>query len=123
MKGLSVIALAAIVAGPVYAGCAAPTNSVTIPDGSKATIEEMVAAKKAVTEYNAAVEAFNSCLNLEQDAAFAARGNNITKEERKQITEDYAKRSDTEVTRLQAVAEQLNAQIRAYKAAHPAPAK
>ena len=120
MKGLFIIALTALVAGPVYAGCAAPSNAVTIPDGSKATLDELLAAKKAVKDYNAAVEAFNSCLDLEQDAAVAARGNNITAEERKQINNDYAERSNAEVTRLQAVADQLNTQIRAYKAAHPA---
>ena len=120
MKGLFIIALASLVAGPVYAGCAAPSIAVTIPDGSKATLDELLAAKKAVKDYNAAVEAFNSCLDLEQDAAVAARGNNITAEERKQINNDYAERSNAEVARLQAVADQLNTQIRAYKAAHPA---
>jgi len=119
MKGLSIIALTALVAGPVYAGCTAPSSDVTIPDGSKATLDELLAAKKAVKDYNAAVEAFNSCLNLEQDAAVAARGNNITQEERKQIDKDYADRYNVELAKLQAVAEQLNTQIRAYKAAHP----
>jgi hypothetical protein len=120
MKGLFIIALTTLVAGPVYAGCAAPSNAVTIPDGSKATLDELVAAKKAVKEYNSTMEAFNSCLNLEQDAAIAARGRNITAEERKQINNDYGDRYNAELTKLQAVADQLNTQIRAYKAAHPA---
>jgi hypothetical protein len=120
MKGVSIIALTAIIAGPVYADCAAPEGNVTIPDGSKATLDEMLVAKKAVKDYNAAVEAFNSCLNLEQDAAIAARGKNITEEERKQIDHDYAERSNAVVNKLQTVADQLNEQIRLYKAAHPA---
>ena len=119
MRAAAIIALTAIVAAPAYADCVAPAGNVTIPDGSQATLDEMLAAKKAVNEYNAAVEAYNSCLNLEQDAAIAARGKNITEEERKQIDKDYAERSNTEVTKLQAVADQLNTQIRAYKAAHP----
>ncbi|MCC7463668.1 MAG: hypothetical protein IT480_14540 [Gammaproteobacteria bacterium] len=119
MKAASLIALTAVLAAPAYADCVAPTNQVTVPDGSKATLEEMLAAKKAVNEYNTAVEAFNSCLNLEQDAAIAARGKNLTDEERKSIDKQYAERSNSEVTRLQAVADELNAQIRAYKAAHP----
>jgi hypothetical protein len=122
MKGLSIIALTALVAGPVYADCAAPTSDATfhMPDGSKATLDEMLAAKKAVKDYNAAVEAFNSCLNLEQDAAIAARGENITKEERKQINDEYSERYNRELAKLQTVADQLNAEIRAYKTAHPA---
>lgn len=119
MKGASILALAALIAGPVYADCAAPTRDITIPDGSKATLDEMLAAKQAVQEYNAALEAFNSCLNLEQDAAIAARGENITNEERKQINDDYNQRYNAELARLQAVASQLNLQIKAYKAAHP----
>lgn len=119
MKAVSIIALTAVFAAPAYADCVAPTGNVTVPDGSKATLDEMLAAKKAVNEYNAAVEAFNSCLNLEQDAAIAARGRNITEEERKAIDKQYAERSNTEVNRLQAVADELNTQIRAYKAAHP----
>jgi hypothetical protein len=79
----------------------------------------MKTAIAAVKEYNAAVEAFNSCLNLEQDAAVAARGKNITDEERKAIEKQYAERYNPEANRLQGVADQLNTQIRAYKAAHP----
>ncbi len=119
MKAVSLIALTALFAAPAYADCVAPEGNVSVPDGATATLEQMLAARKAVNEYNAAVEAFNSCLNLEQDAAIAARGKNITDEERKQIDREYAERSNTEVTRLQAVADQLNAQIKAYKAAHP----
>jgi hypothetical protein len=119
MKALSIIALTALFAGPVYADCAPPVGNVTIPDGTKATREELVAAKKAVSEYNAALDAFNSCLNLEQDQAVAARGKNITDEERKQIDHDYSERYNAELAKLQALAEQLNTQIRAYKAAHP----
>jgi hypothetical protein len=122
MKGLSIIALTALVAGPVYADCAPPTSDATfhMPDGSKATLQEMLAAKQAVKDYNAAVEAFNSCLNLEQDAAIAARGENITKEERKQINDEYTERYNRELAKLQTVADQLNTEIRAYKTAHPA---
>ena len=119
MKAVSLIALMAVIAGPAYADCVAPPGNVTIPDGSKAAIEEMKAAIAAVKEYNAAVEAYNNCLNLEQDAAVAARGKNITDEERKQIQKEYAERYNPEANRLQAVADQLNTQIRAYKAAHP----
>jgi len=119
MKSLSVLALVALVSAPAYADCVAPTSNVTIPDGTKATLDEMLAAKKGVKDYNAAMEAFGSCLNLEQDAAIAARGNNITEEERKQINRDYSERYNAELARLQNLADQLNTQIKAYKAAHP----
>jgi hypothetical protein len=119
MKAAAFFALTAVLAAPAYADCVAPPGNVTIPDGSKASIEEMKTAIAAVKEYNAAVEAFNSCLNLEQDAAVAARGKNITDEERKAIEKQYAERYNPEANRLQGVADQLNTQIRAYKAAHP----
>ena len=119
MKAASIFALTALRAATAHADCVAPVGNVTIPDGSKATLDEMLAAKKAVNEYNAAVEAYNSCLNLEQDAAVAARGKNITDEERKAIEKQYAERYNPEANKLQATADQLNAQIRAYKAAHP----
>jgi len=119
MKAASILALAALIAGPVYADCVAPAHDIKVPDGSKATLEEPLAARQAVKEYNTALEAFNSCLSLEQDAAIAARGKNVTNEERKLINDDYTQRYNAELTKLQAVADQLNAQIRAYKAAHP----
>ena len=41
MKGLSIIALTALLAGPVHAGCAAPSNAVTIPDGATSILDEL----------------------------------------------------------------------------------
>jgi outer membrane murein-binding lipoprotein Lpp len=119
MKSVFAFVLTAVVAGPVLAACPAPSNTVTVPDGTKATIDEMLTAKKAVTEYNAAVETFRSCLDQERNEAIAARGENLTSEERKQIERDYMDRYNTEAGKLEAVATKVNEQIRAYKTAHP----
>ena len=45
---LPVLLIAAALASPAHATCTAPLNDVKIPDGSKATMDEMLAAKHAI---------------------------------------------------------------------------
>ena|ERR1700692_2773213 len=103
----TVVVLAAFAAGAAFADCAAPDGSVQIPSGAAATREEMVAAQKAVKAYDIAVRAYSDCLQQEK----AAAGSDKTK-----LIEDYDRRSDAEVDKLQRLADRFNAELRAFKA-------
>ena len=108
--------VAALAAAPTFADCTPPNNDVKIPDGTKATMDEMLAAKRAIQENNTAVETYNSCLKAEQDAKIAAGGPDMKDEERVKISTEYANRQNAEVEKLQKLADKFNVEVRAFKA-------
>jgi glutamine cyclotransferase len=101
---------AALAAGPVFADCAIPEDTVQIPDGTAATREEMVAAQKQVVAYDAAVKAYTDCLAQEQDAKVAAGG------DKAKLQVQYSKLNNAEVEKVQQLADKFNAELKAYKA-------
>ena len=113
---LPALLIAAAMASPAYAACTAPLNDVKIPNGNKATMDEMLAAKHAIQENNAAVEAYTQCLKAEQEAKIAAGGTDMKDEEKVKISTEYANRQNVEVEKLQKVADQFNLEVRAFKA-------
>jgi hypothetical protein len=109
--------VAALIAGPAAAAdCVAPNNDVKIPDGSKATKDEMLAAQHAIRENDAAIKQYADCLKAEQDAKLAAGGDTMKDEDKLKIATEYANRQNAEVEKLQKLADQFNVELRAYKA-------
>jgi len=113
---LPVLLIAAALASPAHATCTAPLNDVKIPDGSKATMDEMLAAKHAIQENNAAVETYTQCLKAEQEAKLAAGGPDMKDEEKVKISTQYANLQNAEVEKLQKLADRFNVEVRAFKA-------
>lgn len=106
---LTVSILATLTAGPVCADCAAPNDDVQIPNGNSATREQMLAAQRAVRAYNAEVKQFADCLQQEQDAKVAAGGDQA------KLAEEYAKRQNAVVDKLQQIADKFNVELKAFK--------
>jgi len=113
---LPVLLIAAALASPAHAACSAPTNEVKIPSGSTATMDEMLAAKKAIQENNAVVETYTQCLKAEQEAKIAAGGPDMKDEAKVKISTEYANLQNAEVEKLQKLADQFNVEVRAFKA-------
>jgi hypothetical protein len=113
---LPVLLIAAALASPAHAACTAPTNEVKIPNGSTATMDEMLAAKKAIQENNAVVETYTQCLKAEQEAKIAAGGPDMKDEAKVKISTEYANLQNAEVEKLQKLADQFNVEVRAFKA-------
>jgi hypothetical protein len=123
MKKTSKLALAIlpfVLATSAWADCSYPRAPERFPDGSVATLEEMVAAKKQVEQYNKDMEAYLSCIKLEHDDSVAKQGTSLTEDQKKQIATMHAQKNDAAVDELQSVAARFNDQVRAYKAKHPA---
>ena len=115
MKVLTSCVLTALACGYCFtaAACEAP-SPVTMPDGSKATRDEMLAAQAKVKEYQAAMNEFVACIDSEGDAA----GEQAPAEFKSLIVE----RHNAAVTEMEGVAAAFNEQLRAFRAANPAPA-
>jgi hypothetical protein len=115
MKVLTSCLLATIASGYglAAAACEAPAP-VAMPDGATATREQMLAAQQEVRAYQAAMNEFVACIDSELQG------------EGEQAPEEFkslmVSRHNAAVTEMEGVAAAFNDQLRAFRAANPAPA-
>ena len=96
--------------------CVAP-DAPSISEGEESTLEQMLAAQKAVKEFQAANLAYMGCLEPQLTAA-----ENAAKEGQEGAVEKYQKIQETynaAVSREEEVATKFNNEIRDYKTANP----
>ena len=117
MKALYSIALiGALAVGPAYAACTYPTPPDKLPDGATATRDEMLAGKKKVTEFDAAISEYNNCLQKEADEAVAklAADDKDRETKKKDIQNMADQKHNAAVEADEQVAARFNEQLRAY---------
>jgi hypothetical protein len=115
MRALTSLLVATVAMGCGFAAVACENPAaVAIPDGKSSTMEQMLAAQAQVKAYQAAMNEFLACIVAEIDA----QGPEAPPEFKSLM----ATRHDTAVTEMEAVAASFNDQIKAYRAANPAPA-
>jgi hypothetical protein len=117
----SILAAALILgSSATLAECVAP-EAPSLPDGSSATMQDMIAGQKAVKAYQAENISYMSCVE-EQIAAAEASSTTGTKEE-KAAAEAAKEKAEaiynSAVSVEEEVAGQFNTEIREYKAANP----
>ena len=118
MNALFAITAVAALVGPVYADCSYPPPPAKLPDGNTATMEEMLEAKKAVTQYNKDINAYVACIKLEHETAVTNAGDKITPEQKAEMEKMAVQKNNAAVDQLQSVADRFNEQVRIYKQAH-----
>lgn len=118
MKALFAITAVVTLAGPVYADCSYPPPPAKLPDGATATMEEMLEAKKAVTQYNKDINAYVACIKLEHETAVTNAGDKMTPEQKAEMEKMEVQKNNAAVDQLQSVADRFNEQVRLYKTAH-----
>jgi hypothetical protein len=122
MKALHSLALlAALAAGHAYAACTYPTAPTDLPDGNNATLEQMVAAQKAVKQFDQDINAYTSCLKLESDAALAkvdqgADDNKKKDEQKTELARVQVQKHNAAVEADEALASRFNEQLKVFKA-------
>jgi hypothetical protein len=119
MKALYSIALiAALGAGQAYAACTYPAPPDKLPDGATASRDEMLAGKKKVTEFDAAISEYNNCLQKEADAAIAklAADDKELETKKKDIQNMADQKHNAAVEADEQIAGRFNEQLRAYNA-------
>jgi hypothetical protein len=96
------------------AACENPTL-VSIPEGKASTLEQMLAAQAQVKTYQAKMNQYLACIDAESDT----QGEKAPNEYKALMVN----RHNAAVAEMEGVAAAFNDQIKAYKAANPAPAK
>jgi hypothetical protein len=109
---LTVSLLIALAAGPAFADCTPPDDTVQIPDGATATRDQMIAAQRAVKAYDTAVKSYGDCLQQEENAKVAAGA------DKGKLNAQYAKLNNDQVDKLTKVAAKFNDELHAYQAKH-----
>ena len=113
---ISTSCLAAIITAGYAATSLACENppAVSIPDGKSSTLEQMLAAQAQVKTYQTAMTEFLACI----DAELEAKGEDAPEEFKSLMVS----RHNAAVAEMEGVAAAFNDQIKAYRAANPAPA-
>jgi hypothetical protein len=116
MRMLTCGSLAAVAGCFAFAAMACENPPlVSIPDGKKSTLEQMLAGQKDVKAYQAKMNEYLACIDAEADT----QGDKAPKEYKALMVN----RHNAAVAEMEGVAAAFNDQIKAYKAANPAPAK
>jgi type IV secretory pathway VirB4 component len=120
----------AFLASQANADCAYPAKPGKMPDGTTATKDEMVAAKKLVVQYNTDMATYLNCLDTEFSATLAAMPAETDKAKVEKQTKQKAEmqkkqdeKHDAAVNELTSVTDGFNEQLRAYKAKNATPEK
>jgi len=109
-----------LTAAVANADCVYPQAPQSLPNGGKATKEEMLAAQAQVKEYSAAVqEKYLPCLEKEKTDYLAALDNMDPEYTAKKnaIEDVHAKKHNAALDELQAVAGRWSDELKAYSAA------
>ena len=116
MKNLIRAVVATVVlAAPAFAVACEYPERPTLPDGSTASKEEMIAAQTAVKAFLASVDEYLDCIEQEEKDAIAAM-DNPDEETIKRRDELLSKRFDAANEEKFLFGETWNLQVRAYNA-------
>ncbi|HEX9208083.1 MAG TPA: hypothetical protein VF851_07595 [Steroidobacteraceae bacterium] len=117
---LLVLPLLLALGAGAHAACVYPQAPQTLPNGSKSTKEEMLAAKAQVKEYSKSVqEVYLPCLESEKNESIAALDNMDPEYTQKKtnIEAVHAKKHNAALDELQAVADRWSVELKAFSAA------
>jgi hypothetical protein len=109
---LAGVALSA--AGAAHAACSYPRSPDRIPDGSTATMEEMVAAQKLIKKYDADINAYVACLKLEHEQS-VANAASLTEDQKKELERKQVQKHNAAIDELETVAARFNEQVKVFK--------
>ncbi len=110
MRTLTILAIG-LLAGAHALACDYPTERVDrMPNGTTATMDEMLEAQVQVRDYVAAMEAYIECMDEDIDA-----NREVYDEERLRV---MLQRRDAAVEQVRETAEEFNTQVRLYNEAN-----
>lgn len=113
MTRITLALIAMLASGAAQAACIYPRAPERVPDGKSATYEEMVAAQKAVQQFNEDINAYNACLDLEMSAA--EKSGTFDENRLTELRAIQAMRNNAAVDEVQDIADLFNEQLRIFK--------
>ena len=114
----ALVLMGGLAAAHANAACSYPTAPGKFPDGTQATKDEMLAAKKLVVQYNTDMDTYLACLKDDYDARVAAAPDASADQKAEMAKKQDSKYNDA-VKEVTDVTERFNEQLRAWKAKNP----
>ena len=111
----ALILVCGLAATQAQAACDYPVAPGKFPDGTQATKEEMLGAKKSVVKYNADMEAYLICIKAEFESKVGGIAN-ITPEQKSEMERVQNQKQSAALEEVTSVTERFNEQLRAWKA-------
>ena len=111
MKGFTTCCIAVASCFAISAFACENPAMVSVPDGTKATMDELLSAQAEVKSYMAAMDVYLACI----DAELETQGEEALAEFRSLMTN----RHNAAVNEMETVAVAFNEQVQAYRAANP----
>ena len=113
----ALILVCGLAAAQANAACDYPVAPGKFPDGTQATKDEMLAAKKLVVKYDADMTAYLTCIKSEFDTKVALMDKNkVTTEQKAEMTRLQEQKQSAAIDEVKSVTERFNEQLRAWKA-------
>ena len=104
-----------LVAAQAQAACDYPAAPGKFPDGTQASKDEMLTAKKSVVKYNDDMTAYLTCIKSEFDTKVAGM-TNVTPEQKAEMEKVQNQKQAAALEEVTAVTDRFNEQLRAWKA-------
>jgi hypothetical protein len=95
------------------------TDAAPTPDGASASREQMGTARSAFQAYDAATTAYTQCVDSAVERIAQQFTGRATEADLQDLRNFGARAHNVAIDQEQAAADQLNTQVRAYKAKHP----
>ena len=115
---LAAAGLAALAVSPAFADCAYPHAPSHLPDGSVATMAQMLTAQKAVQTYNSRMMTYMHCIKHQEDNAIVKASTKLTKQQIAKMETMEVQKNNAAVDQLKSVAKQFNTQVKIFQAKH-----
>lgn len=109
---LAVVLALAAGAATAQGTCIYPRPPESMPDGLTATRDQMVAAYATVKQFDADIAAYNTCLELELQAALA--NPELAEPDRQRLRAMQAQKNNAAVDHAEQIAQNFNEQLRAF---------
>lgn len=114
-QSLALVLAGSLAAAQAQAACDYPVAPGKFPDGSQATKEEMLEAKKSVVKYNSDMETYLACIRSEYDSKVAEQ-TDATSDQKAELERMQNQKHNAAVEEVTSVTERFNEQLRAWKA-------
>jgi len=113
----ALILVGGLAAAQANAACDYPVAPGKFPDGTQATKDEMLAAKKLVVKYDADMTAYLTCIQSEFQTKVALLDKDKTTPEQKaEMARMQDQKQNAAIDEVKSVTERFNEQLRAWKA-------
>lgn len=109
------LSLVLVLFAPMAFACNYPAPPKSLPDGSSATKDEMLAGVKVIATYQEDMATYLACIEADEVVATQALADD-DEEGKKQRAMMFEKKYNAAVEEQTLTVEEFNAQIRAYKA-------